>query len=34
MEIKGVADNQIVFDLDDGVTVNYGLFEGVVAAIK
>jgi hypothetical protein len=33
MEIKGVADNQIVFDLDDGVTVNYGLFEGVVRAI-
>lgn len=34
MEIKGFADHQIVFDLDDGVTVNYGLFEGVVAAIK
>lgn len=33
-EIKGFADRQIVFDLDDGVTVNYGLFEGVVAAIK
>jgi hypothetical protein len=34
MDIKGVADRQIVFDLDDGVTVNYGLFEGVVAEIK
>lgn len=32
--LKDVADRQIEFDLDDGVTRNYGLFEGVVAEIK
>lgn len=32
--LKDVADNQITFDLDDGVTENYKLFEGVVAKIK
>lgn len=34
MHLKTVADNQIVFDLDDGVTENYKLFKGVVAEIK
>ncbi|MCB0524506.1 MAG: BREX-1 system adenine-specific DNA-methyltransferase PglX [Lewinellaceae bacterium] len=34
LQLKTVADRQVVFDLDDGVTVNYGLFEGVVAIIK
>lgn len=34
MELKEVADQQIKFDLDDGVTVNYKLFEKVVATIK
>lgn len=34
LQLKDVADRQIVFDLDDGVTVNYALFEGVVAPIK
>tara|TARA_R110001599_G_scaffold150929_4_gene335455 strand:+ start:82030 stop:85539 length:3510 start_codon:yes stop_codon:yes gene_type:complete len=34
MELKNVADQQIKFDLDDGVTVNYKLFESVVAKIK
>ncbi|HEY9169439.1 MAG TPA: BREX-1 system adenine-specific DNA-methyltransferase PglX [Lutibacter sp.] len=34
MELKNVADQQIVFDLDDGVTENYKLFETVVAKIK
>ncbi|WP_418637404.1 BREX-1 system adenine-specific DNA-methyltransferase PglX [Winogradskyella sp.] len=33
-ELKTVADNQITFDLDDGVTVNYKKFETVVAKIK
>lgn len=33
-QLKDVADRQIVFDLDDGVTANYALFEGVVAPIK
>lgn len=32
--LKDVADRQIQFDLDDGVTRNYELFEGVVAEIK
>ncbi len=32
--LKTVADNQISFDLDDGVTANYKLVEGVVAEIK
>ena len=32
--LKDVADKQIVFDLDDGVKVNYKKFEGVVADIK
>jgi hypothetical protein len=34
MELKNVADQQISFDLDDGVTVNYATFETVVAKIK
>ncbi len=34
MVVKGVADAQIVFDLDDGVTVNYARFNGVVAPVK
>jgi len=32
--LKDCADRQIGFDLDDGVTVNYELFKGVVAPIK
>ena len=32
--LKDVADRQIVFDLDDGVSVNYEKFEEVVAKIK
>ncbi len=32
--LKDCADRQIEFDLDNGVTVNYELFKGVVAAIK
>ncbi|MEO6670429.1 MAG: BREX-1 system adenine-specific DNA-methyltransferase PglX, partial [Ferruginibacter sp.] len=32
--LKDLADKQISFDLDDGVTKNYALFEGVVAPIK
>ncbi|MCR6719035.1 MAG: BREX-1 system adenine-specific DNA-methyltransferase PglX [Chitinophagaceae bacterium] len=32
--LKDMADKQISFDLDDGVTKNYSLFEGVVAEIK
>ena len=34
MELKNVADQQISFDLDDGVDVNYKKFETVVAKIK
>ncbi|MFD1315235.1 BREX-1 system adenine-specific DNA-methyltransferase PglX [Namhaeicola litoreus] len=34
MELKNVADQQIKFDLDDGVTANYELFKTVVADIK
>lgn len=34
LQLKDVADRQIVFDLDDGVGVNYGLFENVLATIK
>jgi len=34
MALKNVADQQIKFDLDDGVTKNYKLFETVVAKIK
>jgi hypothetical protein len=34
LELKDVADNQIAFDLDDGVTVNYEKFKTVVAKIK
>lgn len=34
MELKEVADQQIAFDLDDGVTVNYAKFGTVVAKIK
>lgn len=33
MELKDIADEQIVFDLDDGVTVNYAKFKTVVAKI-
>jgi len=32
--LKNVADQQIKFDLDDGVAKNYELFETVVAKIK
>lgn len=32
--IKDMANRQITFDLDDGVTENYKLFDGVVAPIK
>lgn len=32
--LKNVADQQIKFDLDDGVAKNYELFESVVAKIK
>lgn len=34
MHLKNVADAQITFDLDDGVTENYKLFKDVVAKIK
>ena len=34
VELKDMADKQITFGLDDGVTENYKLFEGVVAKIK
>ena len=34
MELKNVADQQISFDLDDGVDVNYKKFESVVAKIQ
>ena len=34
MALKNVADQQIKFDLDDGVAKNYELFENVVAKIK
>lgn len=33
-KLHTVADQQISFDLDDGVVENYKLFEGVVAKIK
>ena len=33
-KLKEVANQQITFDLDDGVKVNYAKFEGVVAVIK
>ena len=33
-KLKSFANQQITFDLDDGVTDNYKLFEGVVAEIK
>jgi hypothetical protein len=33
LELKDVADRQIVFDLDDGVTENHKLFGTVVAPI-
>lgn len=32
--LKDVADQQIKFDLDDGVSINYKLFETVLAKIK
>ncbi|WP_420378795.1 BREX-1 system adenine-specific DNA-methyltransferase PglX [Gilvibacter sp.] len=34
MHLKDVADQQIEFDLDDGVAVNYKKFEAVVAKIR
>jgi len=34
LKLKDVADRQIVFDLDDGVTRNYALFEEVVRDVK
>jgi len=34
MELKNIADQQIKFDLDDGVTANYQLFQSVLAKIK
>lgn len=34
LELKDIADQQIAFDLDDGVTVNYEKFKTVVAKIK
>ena len=34
MALKNIADQQIKFDLDDGVAKNYDLFESVVAKIK
>lgn len=34
MQLKNVADQQITFDLDDGVTANYAKFESVLAKIK
>jgi len=33
LQLKDVADRQIVFDLDDGVTENYKLFAGVVSPV-
>ena len=33
-KLKEVTNQQIKFDLDDGVSVNYAKFEGVVAVIK
>ena len=32
--MKDMADRQIEFDLDDGVTENYKMFESVVAKVK
>jgi len=34
LELKDIADQQIEFDLDDGVAVNYEKFKTVVAKIK
>jgi hypothetical protein len=34
LKLKDIADRQIVFDLDDGVTRNYELFKGVVREVK
>lgn len=34
MQLKHIADQQIEFDLDDGVTVNYAKFAPLLAAIK
>mgnify|MGYP001447794792 CR=1 FL=1 len=34
LDLKDVADRQIAFDLDDGVTANHKLFGSVVAPIK
>jgi hypothetical protein len=32
--LKDTADKQLVFDLNDGVSRNYELFEGVVRKVK
>jgi len=32
--LRHIADQQIEIDLDDGVTVNYAKFDGLVAPIK
>ena len=34
LQLKNIADQQIEFDLDDGVSVNYAKFEPLLAAIK
>ena len=34
LQLKEVADQQINFDLDDGVVVNYAKFGNVVSAVK
>jgi hypothetical protein len=34
LQLKNIADQQIEFDLDDGVSANYPKFEPVVASIK
>lgn len=34
LQLKNIADQQIEFDLDDGVSVNYEKFEPLLAAIK
>jgi hypothetical protein len=34
LDLKNVADQQIKFDLDDGVAKNHELFDTVVAKIK
>lgn len=34
LQLKNIADQQIEFDLDDGVSVNYAKFEPLLAGIK